>query len=145
MLHKSVVIFVVAFTLVVSSLPLLAQTEAKEAVPENVPALLVKANTAYAAKDYLTFRRTLESLHRLRPNNAQYTYQLAIAHALLDEKTEAYSLMLNMQRQGLAYDFEESEDSVNIRGTQVFDHINDLMKLAGSTNVNRPKEIGQKK
>ena len=132
MLYKSVVIFVVAFTLTVSSLPLFAQTGAKEAVPENVPALLVKANAAYTAKDYLTLRKTLESLQKLRPNNSEYMYQLAIAHALLDEKTEAYNLMLIMQRQGLAYDFEESDDTVNIRGTQVFDHVNDLMKLAAS-------------
>jgi len=39
---------------------------------------------------------------------------------------------LLMQQQGLAYDFEESDDTVNIRGTQVFDHINDLMKMAAS-------------
>ena len=136
MLYKSVVIFVVAFTLAVSNLPLFAQTEAKEAVPENVPALLVKANAAYAAKDYLTFRQTLESLHRLRPNNSEYMHQLVIAYALLDEKTEAYSLMLIMQRPGLAYDFEESDDTLNIRGTQVFDHVNDLMKLAASPMVN---------
>lgn len=130
MLYKSIVICVVAFALAVSGSPLSAQTGVKESVPENVPALLVKANAAYAAKDYLSFRETLKSLHRLRPNNAQYTYQLVIAHALLNEKSEAYNLMHNMQRQGLAYDFMASDDTVNIRGTQVFDHINDLMKMA---------------
>lgn len=132
MFYKSVVVFVVAFTLAVTSLPLSAQTEAKETTPENVPALLVKANTAYDARDYLTFRKTLETLHKLRPNNAQYTYQLVIAHALLDEKPEAYSLMHSMQKQGLAYDFMASDDTVNIRDTQVFDHINDLMIMAAS-------------
>ena len=38
--------------------------------------------------------------------------------------------MLHMQRQGLAYDFMASDDTVNIRGTQVFDYVNDLMKMA---------------
>jgi len=131
MLHKLVMIIVVAFTLAVGSLPLAAQTGTTEVKPENVPALLNKANAAYTAKDYLTFRQTLESLRRLRPFNSQYMYQLVIAHALLDEKTRAYDLMLKMQQQGLAYDFMETDDSMNIRGTEVFDYVNDLMKMAG--------------
>ena len=131
MLHKSVMIIVVALTLAVGSLPLAAQTGTKEAKPENVPALLTKANAAYTAKDYLTFRKTLESLRRLRPNNSDYMYQLVIAHALLNEKTQAYDLMLKMQQQGLAYDFMDTDNSMNIRGTEVFDYVNDLMKLAG--------------
>ena len=130
MLHKLVMIIVVAFTLAVGSLPLAAQTGTTEAKPENVPALLNKADAAYTAKDYLAFRQTLESLRRLRPFNSQYMYQLVIAHALLDEKTQAYDLMLKMQQQGLAYDFMQTDNSMNIRGTEVFDYVNDLMKMA---------------
>ena len=121
-----------AFTLAVSGMPLQAQTATTPAKPENVPALLVKTNAAYTAKDYLTFRETLESLHKLRPNNSDYMYQLVIAHALLNEKSQAYDLMLRMQRQGLAYDFMASEQTVNIQGTQVFDYVNDLLKIAGN-------------
>jgi sugar lactone lactonase YvrE len=130
MFYKSVITFVVSLTLAMGSLPLAAQTETKEALPESVPALLVKANQAYAAEDYLTFRKALESLHKLRPNNSDYMYQLVIAHALLDEKSQAYDLMLRMQKQGLAYDFMATDNSMNIRGTQVFDYVNDLMKVA---------------
>ncbi len=130
MFYKPFIIFVVALTLAIGSLPLAAQTGVSNDLPQNVPALLVKANQAYAAKDYKTFRMTLEALHTLRPNNSQYMYQLVIAHALLDEKTQAYDLMLRMQKQGLAYDFTASDDTLNIRGTQVFDYINDLMKSA---------------
>jgi len=36
-----------------------------------------------------------------------------------------------MQQQGLAYDFMATQDSMNIRGTEVFDYVNDLMKIAG--------------
>ena len=130
MLHKSVITFVVAFTFAVCCLPLAAQTPSTDAPPGNVPALLVKANTAYAAKDYSTFRNALEGLHKLRPNNSEYMYQLVIAYALLDEKSRAYNLMLRMQQQGLAYDFMESDDTLNIRGTEAFDYVNDLMKMA---------------
>jgi len=35
-----------------------------------------------------------------------------------------------MQQQGLAYDFTATDQSMNIRGTEVFDYVNDLMKIA---------------
>ena len=137
MFYKSVITLVMAFALAVSSLPLQAQTAPEQAKPEpakpvNVPALLAKVNEAYIAKDYLTFRKSLESLHKLRPNNSDYMYQLVIAHALLNEKSKAYELMLGMQQQGLAYDFTESEHTRNLQGTEVFDYVNDLLKIDGN-------------
>ena len=137
MFYKSVITLVMAFAFAVSSLPLQAQTattQAKpaQAKPVNVPALLTRVNEAYNAKDYLTFRKSLESLHKLRPNNSDYMYQLVIAYALLDEKSKAYELMLGMQQQGLAYDFTESEHTKNLQGTEVFDYVNDLLKISGN-------------
>ena len=132
MLRKPVIIFAAALILVLGSLPAMAQTRATQPAPENVPALLIKANQAYADKDYAAFRKAMESLHRLRPNNSGYMYQLVIAYALLNEKTQAYNLMLQMQRQGLAYDFTTSEGTANIRGTEVFDYVNGLMKAAAN-------------
>jgi sugar lactone lactonase YvrE len=136
MFQKSFKTFFMALTLVVISSPLAAQigpsTETAPAPAENVPALLVKANEAYAAKDYRTFRSALVSLHKLRPNNSDYMYQLVIAHALLDEKGQAYEMMLGMQQQGLAYDFSLTEQTQNLRNTEVFDYVNDMLKLAGS-------------
>jgi len=121
-----------AFALAVSSLPLQAQTATTQAKPENVPALLARLNESYIAKDYLTFRQSLESLHKLRPNNSDYMYQLVIAHSLLNEKGKAYQLMLGMQQQGLSYDFTKSEHTRNLQGTEVFDYVNDLLKIAGN-------------
>lgn len=132
MLYKTLITLVVSFALALSSLPLLAQGGAPTASPESVPALLVKANQAYAAKDFVTFRKTMESLRSKRPNNSEYMYQLVIAYALLDLKTEAYNLMLKMQQQGLAYDFSISDDTLNIRDTQVFEYVNDMMKTAAN-------------
>ena len=130
MLQKSVITFVMVLTLAVISAPLAAQIGPAPAPTENVPALLVKINEAYAAKDYLTFRSALVNLHKLRPNNSEYMYQLVIAHALLDEKAQAYEIMLGMQQQGLAYDFTLTENTKNIRGTEVFDYVNDMLKMA---------------
>ena len=131
MLNKPAITLVLAICLLLTSLPLMAQTESAQALPDNVPGLLVKANEAYAAEDYLTFRNVLQSLNRMRPYNSEYMYQLVMAYALLDEKSNAYDLMLRMQQQGLAYDFSLSDTTINIRGTQVFDYVNDLMKMAG--------------
>jgi sugar lactone lactonase YvrE len=132
MFYRSAITLVTALALAVSSLALQAQTATTQARPENVPSLLARANAAYTAKDYLTVRKTLESLHKLRPNNSDYMYQLVIAHALLNEKAPAYELMLGMQQQGLAYDFTASEHSTNLQGTEVFDYVNDLLKIAGN-------------
>ncbi len=131
MLKNSFITLLLAFTLLLGSLPLVAQTETAEELPDNVPALLVKANSAYVAKDYMTYRKVLQRISSMRPNNSEYMYQLVIAHALLDEKRQAYDLMLRMQQQGLSYDFTDTENTANIRGTEVFDYVNDLMVMAG--------------
>ncbi len=130
MLNKSVITLVLMFVLTLASLPVMAQTEPADALPDNVPALLLNANNAYAAKDYLAYRIAMERLHEMRPNNSEYMYQLVIAYALLNEKSQAYNLMLGMQKQGLAYDFSILDSTLNIRDTEVFDYVNDLMKIA---------------
>jgi len=130
MLIKSVFTFVLMLGLTLGSLPATAQTGTPGALPDNVPGLLAKANSAYAASDYQTYRRVLQRLHEMRPNNSEYMYQLVIAHALLNEKSQAYELMLRMQQQGLAYDFSVPDSTQNIRNTEVFDYVNDLMKFA---------------
>jgi hypothetical protein len=97
----------------------------------NVPELLSDADQAFAAKDYRAFRQAMEALHRQRPNNSEYMYRLVLAYALLDEKRPAFNLMLQMQRQGLSYDFDQAPESANLRGTQVYTYLNDLMVGAG--------------
>jgi len=130
MLNKSVITFVLAVTLMLASLPVAAQTKTAETLPDNVPGLLATANEALAAKDYLLFRKSLERVHEMRPYNSEYMYQLVIAYSLLDEKSHAYDLMLRMQQQGLGYDFSKSDNTLNIRGTEVFDYVNDMMSQA---------------
>ena len=129
-MNKLLVSLSLAMFLLLSSFSLAAQTETKDELPDNVPALQLKANSAYVAKDYMTYRKVLQRLRSMRPNNSEYMYQLVIAHALLNDKPAAYALMLEMQQSGLAYDFSLRDDVDNIRGTEAFDYINDLMKMA---------------
>lgn len=121
----------ITFCCALFSLTLHAQTQVGAPLPDNVPALLVAANEAYAAKNYETFRDAMIKIRELRPNNSNYMYQLVIAHALLDEKRMAYDMMVRMQQQGLSYDFSTVENANNIKGTEVFDYVNDMMKMAG--------------
>ena len=130
MLNKFVMGVALLLVLTVAGNPVMAQAPAAQAKPVNVPELLVKANEAYGAGDHTALAVALEGLTQARPYNSEYMYRLVLAYALLDRKSPAYDLMLRMQRQGLAYDFTLTDDSMNIRGTEVFDYVNDLMKQA---------------
>jgi len=132
MLNKPVIVLVLALSFLLGSVSVAAQAEVAPTLPDNVPGLLIKANEAYAAQDYLGYSKVLERLREMRPNNSEYMYQLVIAYALTNNKPKAYELMLSMQQQGLAYDFSLADTTRNIRGTEVFDYVNDLMKMAGS-------------
>jgi len=70
-------------------------------------------------------------LHQRYPYIGEYMYDFVRAAALLDLKTEAYEMMLHMQRQGLSYDFNKTEDTLNIRRTELYGYLNDVLVEAG--------------
>ncbi len=102
------------------------------ALPDSVPQLQQLADKAYSQKQTRAYIKILEQLHQLRPLDTEYMYRLALAYSLVDNKREAYDLMLLLQQQGAAYDFNTSDDSKNIRGTEVYEYINDLMVEAST-------------
>jgi hypothetical protein len=103
------VVFCLSFALVLS--PGFAQEPAEL---ENVSQLRQMANQAHAAGDKEAFRAIVTRLHELRPNNSDYMYQLVLAHAVLGDREQAFNMMVNMQQQGLSYDFNESPESMNL-------------------------------
>jgi len=107
-----------------------AATTKAIALPDSVRTLQNLASKAHAQKKPRAFVKIMEKLHRLRPLDTDYMYQLALAYSLVGNKAGAYDLMLTLQRQGAAYDFNATEDSQNIRGTEVYEYINDLMARA---------------
>jgi sugar lactone lactonase YvrE len=113
--------------------PLAAQEipVAQQTLPENVVDLRQLANQFYEEKNHARFRDVMLKLHQQRPYNSEYMVQLVLAYALLGERRQAYNIMLTMQKQGLSFDFNNTEDSNLIRNTQVYDYINDLMIRAG--------------
>jgi len=100
------------------------------ALPDSVLQLRDFASKAYAQEKYRAFVKIMEKLHQLRPLDTDYMYQLGLAYSLVDNKRGAYNMMLTLQRQGAAYDFNATDDSENIRGTEVYEYVNDLMVRA---------------
>ncbi len=97
----------------------------------SVVELRQRANAAYAAKDYAAMLEAAQQLRQLRPWNQEYMSFLVIAYALNGARSPAYEMMLAMQRQGLSFDFNSTEDTRSLRGTEVYDYVNDLMVRAG--------------
>lgn len=105
--------------------------EAPQAKARSIPELVREGRAAYGEGDFAAYRDVLLEMRKLRPNNSDYMYQTVLAHALLEDRSAAYELMLHMQRQGLSYDFNATEQSERIRGTQVYDHVNELLVRQG--------------
>ncbi len=111
-----------------------AQAFGQEAVqprPVGVVELRQQLNEAYASEDYQGFYQAATRLHEMRPNNAEYMYQLVLANALLNNRSGAYDMMLQMQQQGLSYDFDQAADTESIRDTEVYDYVAELLRLQG--------------
>jgi hypothetical protein len=98
-----------------------------ERPPEDPVALEEQSRKAYADGKYLPFYIANLKLHKMRPHVPQYMINLVRASALLEKNNTAYHYMHMMQQQGLSYDFNSTEDTLNIRGTQAYDYINNLM------------------
>jgi hypothetical protein len=96
----------------------------------SVPELRQIANRAYAEQNYPAFLQAVSALHELRPWNSDYMSYVVLANALNGNKSAAYEMMLYMQQQGLAGDFNSTDDSLSIRGTEAYEYINDLMVRA---------------
>ena len=115
-------------------LPVKAQAPAdapQESPPPSIVSLEQRSREAFASGDSLTAYELNLALHQRLPYIGEYMIKMVRAAALGDRKTEAYEMMLKMQRQGLAYDFNQTDDTLTIRKTEVYKYINDLMVEAG--------------
>lgn len=90
-----------------------------------------RAAEAYAAEDHAAWVKALENLHRLRPFNYDFMRQLVMGYALTGKRQEAFNMMLRMQQQGLAADWDQVEEVESLRQYPLYPHLRDLMKSAG--------------
>ena len=106
-------------------------TPSEQEAKPSVESLETQAREAFARGDALGAYDISLQLHQMRPYIGQYMYDIVRAAALQDRKSEAYEMMLKMQRQGLSYDFDQTDDTLQIRKTEVYRYVNDLMVEAG--------------
>lgn len=109
-----------------------APMEQAEKPAKSVAELEASARQAYQDKDWVRFYADNMKLHKQRPHAPDYVLNIVLATSSLDRKRTAYHYMLKMQQQGLSYDFNEYEESANIRGTEAYEYMNDLMIKAGN-------------
>ena len=101
--------------------------EEKQLTPGEISALEEQSAKAFAEGEHRRVLEINQELHDQRPFNVDYQVEIVRAAALLDEKTIAYEQMLSMTRQGVAYDFNQTDDTLNIRKTELYRYLNDLM------------------
>ena len=106
------------------------KTEFPEQLPQHVPSLQMMAMRAMQEQQYREFVRILSEALKLHPFDDRIMAQLVAGYSLLDQNSKAYNMMLYMQRQGLAFDFDKLPQTENIRGTQSYEFINDMLKRA---------------
>jgi len=106
-------------------------TGAEQSAPPSIASLEQQSAEAFAAGDAQRASDINLQLHERRPYAVEYMVDAVRAAALQDHKTEAYEMMLKMQRQGLSYDFNQTDDTLKIRRTEVYMYVNDLMVEAG--------------
>ena len=89
------------------------------------------ANKELEAKNFPKHEIVLERLINLRPFNPDLKFALVKAFALQDKKTEAYNQLIEMQKAGLSYPIGDKEGFDLIKGTKVFDYIEENMAING--------------
>lgn len=89
-----------------------------------------RAAEAYASEDHEAWVTALENLHRMRPFNYDFMRQLVMGYALTGKTPEAFNMMLRMQQQGLAADWDQVEEVQSLRQYPLYPHLRDLMKSA---------------
>jgi hypothetical protein len=100
---------------------------------EKIATLQQKSQEAFAAGNWVAFYSANMKLNRLRPYEPEYFVNIVRACALIDRKSTAYHFMLQMQQQGMSYDFNSTDDTLNIRNTEAYEYINGMLVDAAKT------------
>lgn len=116
-----------------SSKPVPAVQKAAATAPKivDIESLEEDSRKAYADEKYVSYYVANMKLLEQRPYNPEYMQRVIVACAQLNRLTTAYHFMLKMQQQGFSYDLNQDPDTENIRNTEVYTHLNDLMIEAG--------------
>lgn len=122
-----------------------APQQQKQLTPPQIEEQQKLAISSYESGDYLKFVQATMRLRNARPYEPQYMIGMVAGSSLVGRIKSAYSYMHLMQQQGLTYDFNQTADTESIRGTEVYDYLNNLLVKAaepsgeGETAFELPK------
>lgn len=99
--------------------------------PSDIPGLEAMQQAAVEEENWLRLLQTTILLRKQQPYEPRHYVSMVQASAEMGRPTTAFHYMLQMQQQGLSYDFDQLPATENLRGTEVYIYLNDLLKRAG--------------
>lgn len=108
------------------------QKQSSGRFPKDVEGLQEMARQAIEDGNGLRLLQTTILLRRQQPFEPEHQVNMVRAYAMMDRPTSAYHYMLQMQQQGLSYDFDHLEETADMRDTEVYAYLNDLLIRAGN-------------
>ena len=124
------ILFAIGFVLLISAAHSQEPAQPVEIATEtSIPVLQTEAVKAYESENYGLMEQALQRAVQLRPFLAHLRFLLAKSMALQDKKTEAFTQLIALQKQGLYFDLAGDEDFANLRGLGVFDYIQQNMEV----------------
>ena len=93
----------------------------------SIPQLLEMVGDTAEKKQFARQEIVLKKLSELRPYSPEFKLALVKAYAAQDKKSEAYNDLVQLQKAGLSYPIGDQDGYDNIKGTKVFDYIEDGM------------------
>ncbi len=100
-----------------------------------------QSTEAYKAKNYSLFLKLTEKLDSIRPLHPTFTYNLASAYALNNEKEKAVSVLEKLVLTNNKVDFEKDADFDNIRQSEAFQKVIQLKADLDKTVTNSQSVI----
>lgn len=108
-----------------------AQESAQPAPGQQLAHWFNEAASAYNGGNDEDWVEATEQLHRLRPYNQDFMRHLVQGYARTDQLRKAFDMMLKMQQQGLAEDWDSIDDVAPMRQHNLYEHLSQLMTQAG--------------
>jgi sugar lactone lactonase YvrE len=99
--------------------------------PKDVAGLEEMSRQAIAEENALRLLQTTILLRRQEPYEPDHMVNMVRAYAMMNRPTSAYHYMLEMQQQGLSFDFNQLDETAAMRDTEVYAYLNDLLIRAG--------------
>jgi len=119
------------------STPVAAQLAVDAPPPDNAPPGVQmaywfrEAAQAFESDQVNDWVRATEQLHEMRPYNQDFMTHLVRGYARQEDLSSAFNMMLKMQQQGLAEDWNQYQELAPMREHRLYDHLDGLMTEAG--------------